>query len=451
MLRLIIILSILIFSSSCIVAQKTSKLLFTPTSIIEKWSGIKQMGNVLSEPRSKSMAHDSLGNLYIAGYIDGTNGLDGLALIGQKDVYLTKYGPSGVIQWSKKFGAVGAFADISQGSLLVDDQNNLYLSFASNGHVDSGLTPIAAVDTYIMKFDLNGNKIWSKNFSSADLTAGIWAQGSTIDSSGNIIITGWSVGSFDGNPVVGTQDAFILKLDRNGSKIWSKQIGVASGATNITSISSDSSKNIYISGSVDRADSGTNGVIYKFDQSGNQLWTNQQGAVGVYIQYNSMLVDNIGGVYLVGTGNGSFNGHILTGVSDAFIMKINANNSTTSWFSSLGNNASSSVGIGNIMSDGTSLYIAGSTDGPFVGLGILGIKDSFLISYDLLGVKKWLRQIGMSGASVNQGTLDINFDNINNGYSLYLSGDTTVPLNGGSQLGLTDIYIAKFDSAGNRY
>jgi hypothetical protein len=74
---------------------------------------------------------DSFGNVFIAGQTGG--GLDGNALTGSKDVYLTKYSAQGVRQWTKQLGVASGTVTLSD--LVIDSSGRLYIS----GSTDRGL------------------------------------------------------------------------------------------------------------------------------------------------------------------------------------------------------------------------------------------------------------------------------------------------------------------------
>ena len=69
----------------------------------------------------------------------------------------------------------------------------------------------------------------------------------TSDSSGNVYVTGYTQGSLDGNTSAGGWDLFVLKYNSSGTKQWTKQLGTSIGS----GITSDSSGNLYVTGSTE--------------------------------------------------------------------------------------------------------------------------------------------------------------------------------------------------------
>ena len=108
-------------------------------------------------------------------------------------------------------------------------------------------THVGNKDIFIVKFDASLNREWTKQIgtSSDDESYGV-----THDSLGNIYIIGYTQGNLDNNVRKGTgndKDYFILKYDENGNKIWSRQGGT--DAEDIAyDVAKDSLDNIYIAG-----------------------------------------------------------------------------------------------------------------------------------------------------------------------------------------------------------
>lgn len=72
--------------------------------------------------------------------------------------------------------------------------------------------------------------------------------GITSDSSGNVYVTGSTVGALDGNTSAGGYDLFVVKYNSSGVKQWTQQLG-ASSTDIANSITIDSSGHLYVTGS----------------------------------------------------------------------------------------------------------------------------------------------------------------------------------------------------------
>ena len=89
-------------------------------------------------------------------------------------------------------------------------------------------------------------------------------------------------------------------------------------------------------------------------------------------------------------------------------------------------------------------YVAGSTSGGLNGNTQTGAVDFFIAKYDTSGTVTWLKQQGVAG------------DNDLNAYAIavdpsgnsYVAGETNVGVDGNTQVGLVDYSIANYNSSG---
>lgn len=242
---------------------------------------------------------DSLGYVYVTGRFEGTVDFDpgpGIQnLIGSNwEIFLQKLDSDGNLVWVKKFGSTGS--DSGRG-LVLDQQNNLYLSGSYSGTVDfdSGpgvisLTSAGSTDIFVVKMDTAGNCIWARSAGGTALDIGLSVN---VDPMGNVICGGFFGGTADFEPgagitnlvSAGSDDAFVWKLDANGSFQWAKKIGGA-GDDEAWSVCTDVSGNIYHTGwfeGMADLDPGAaiqnftsagqeEGYLQKLDPSGNLIW-----------------------------------------------------------------------------------------------------------------------------------------------------------------------------------
>ncbi|MBO8014153.1 SBBP repeat-containing protein, partial [Leptospira interrogans] len=75
-------------------------------------------------------------------------------------------------------------------------------------------------DLFVTKYDTGGNKQWTRLLGVAgQITQG---NGVAFDSSGNIYLTGRTSGNLDGQALSGIQDLFVTKYDTGGNKQWTR-------------------------------------------------------------------------------------------------------------------------------------------------------------------------------------------------------------------------------------
>ena len=152
----------------------------------------------------------------------------------------------------------------------------------------------------------------------------------TVDSSGNIYVTGYTTGGLDNNTYLGNIDIFLVKYDSSGVKQWTRQLGTSNSDAG-TGVTVDSSDNIYVTGSTKGGLDGNSNAtgsswdyfLVKYNSSGVKQWTEQHGSVanevlGVNGYYTDLgqgvTVDSSDNIYVTGTTN--------YGGNDIFLVKF---------------------------------------------------------------------------------------------------------------------------------
>ena len=67
----------------------------------------------------------------------------------------------------------------------------------------------------LVKYNSSGTRQWTKQLGSSSTD---WGYDVTTDSSGNIYVTGNTLGNLDGNTNSGDEDIFLVKYDSSGTK-----------------------------------------------------------------------------------------------------------------------------------------------------------------------------------------------------------------------------------------
>ncbi|BDA77368.1 hypothetical protein LPTSP3_g02980 [Leptospira kobayashii] len=288
-------------------------------------SGNKQwtrlLGVASAETTGNAITSDGSGYIYITGYTQGN--LDGQTLTGSKDLFITKYDSNGNKQWTKLLGVASA-STFARG-IISDNSGTLYITGTTNGNLD-GQTKTGSNDMVIAKFDNNGNKEWIRLLGVTNSTTE--GFGIVRDSSSNIYITGNTQGNLDGQTLAGSKDLFVVKYDANGNKQWTKLSGVTNGhITEVLTITNDSFGNVYTAGSTTGGLDGqtiTGGkdlFVVKYDKNGNKQWTRLMGVASSGTNSYGIVSDSFGYLYTTGSTSGNLDGQIKTGGEDLFIVK----------------------------------------------------------------------------------------------------------------------------------
>ncbi len=380
----------------------------------------KSMDQAISSSAwGSSITIDAIGNIYTTGNFSGTIDFDpgpGVFNLSSfdtivTDIFVSKLDSSGNFIWAKQItSSIESWGYAS--CISTDDSGNVFTTGNFHGTVDFDPGPgnfnftIIGYDIFISKLDSSGNFVWAKEFAGTNFTRG---SSIIIDVFGNVYTTGLfgSTTDFDPGPghciltSEGYQDIFISKLNSSGDFIWAKRIGGADWDLGL-SVTSDSSGNVYMTGSFEGTvdfDPGPgtftfissgggyrNPFISKFDSSGNFIWAKHieatSAASGV-----SITTDIHGDVYATGNffgtadfdpGPATFN--LTSTYGDAFVIKLDSSGNFI-WAGQMGGNAQGIYGWGNsvIVNAAGEIYIAGGFYGTVdfdPGTGIYNLTST---------------------------------------------------------------------------
>jgi len=273
---------------------------------------IKQFGSSFSD-QATGISTDSSGNSHVTGSTYNRSS-------GSNDAFIAKYDPSGTQVWIKQFGT---FSSDEAYGISTDSSGNIYVTGSTSGNLPNN-SSLGGKDAFIAKYDPSGTQVWIKQFGSIGDDE---ATAISTNSSGNVYVTGSTSGSFPGNSYFGGEtDSFIGKYDANGNQLWVKQFG-SSGDDEATGISTDSSGNVYVTGYTNATLpgksklGGKDAFVAKYDASGNQLWVKQFGSIGDD-EATAISTNSSGNVYVTGSTSGSLPGKSNLGDSDAFAVEF---------------------------------------------------------------------------------------------------------------------------------
>jgi hypothetical protein len=265
--------------------------------------------------------------------------------------------------------------------------------------------------------------------------------GVALDGSGNIYIAGSTGGNLDGNISEGLLDIFLTKFGSSGNRIGSKQFGTP-GDDVAYGIAIDTSGNIYITGSTGgnlgaTSAGGLDIFLAKFDSSGNRIFTQQFGTNQDDVAYG-IAIDTSGNIYITGSTGGNL-GAASAGGLDIFLAKFDSSGNRI-FTQQFGTNQDD-IGYGVVPDNSGKIYITGSTKG-ILGSSSFGLLDVFLAKFNSSGVNQLIVQFGSGQDDVGYSIGLSGVDNI------YITGSTAGNLPGNTSSGLTDIFLAKFNSSG---
>ena len=338
------------------------------------------------------------------------------------------------VEWIQQLGSTET--DASE-SVAVDAFGNIYISGWTFGDFD-GETNGGNIDAFLTKYDSSGAKQWTQLIGSTWLDRGTSVA---VDTSGNVFISGYTGNDLDGNTNAGQGDAFLIKYDTSGTKLWTRLFG-SSQAERSFSVALDNAGNAYIAGHTDldlTFGEQYDAFLTKYDTSGTQLWTRQLGTSSTDESY-SAVVDGSNNIIIAGRTDGGLDGNTNVGGYDAFVAKYDSsgNKLWTQQFGTTVDDDAESVAVdalGNI-------YISGHTLGGLDGNANYGGEDAYLTKYDDSGTQLWTRQIGSTG---DERSYFVTVDALGD---IFITGFTTGDLDGNTSNGGYDVFLTKYDPSG---
>jgi heat shock protein HslJ len=323
----------------------------------------------------------------------------------------------------------------SNRTFTVDPTDNLSFSTTYKIRVTTGVK------------DRAGNTLSSQwTTSTGFVTSSVvsWSGTQQLGSSVNDYGSGVTVDSSGNVYVAGTA---LYKFDSSGNQLWSQNPGAMSQG-----VDNDSSGNIYVTGHTGggldgNTNSGYNDIfLVKYNSSGVKQWTKQLGtSSGDY--GNGVAADSSDNIYVTGYTFGGLDGNTKSGIclncSDIFLVKYNSSG-TKQWTKQLGA-LLDDRGHGVTVDSSNNIYVTGHTNAVVVGLDgntNSGGYDVFLVKYNSSGTKQWTKQLGTSTDDYGNGVAADSSDNI------YVTGNTGGGLDGNTNLGDSDIFLVKYNSDG---
>lgn len=338
--------------------------------------------------------------------------------------------------WTVQTGT--AAADVA-GAVAVDAGGNVYLVGSSAGSLD-GATSAGIFDAVLVKYDRFGSKLWSRQFGSRadDLALAV-----VVDNSGNVYVGGTTDGRMDGAPPSAVSGAFVAKYDSAGSRQWIRQM--QSGQTDmVRSLAVDAAGDViavgYTTGSLfaQYAGGGSDAFLMKIDSAGDLKWGRQFGTARTD-NAGGVAVDAQRNVFLVGY---TYGGSTNAGSADVLVAKYDADG-VSQWVQQFGT-AGLDVAAGVAIGPAGSLFVVGRTEAALAGEAHAGGLDAFVARLNTSGQLEWLRLIGSSGDEMARGLA------VDAAGNVMVVGETKGALQSGAAAGATDGFLAKFDPSGAR-
>ena len=245
--------------------------------------------------------------------------------------------------WNTFLGSSTGFC--SGRNIVVDTSGNVYVTGESSATWGSPVRPFAGWrDAFVAKLNKNGALLWNTFLGGP--TYADYGIGIVVDTNGNVYVAGYSNASWGSpiRPFVGSDDAFVAKLNDSGALQWNTFLG-GSGADRGTDIALDTGGNIYVAGysnaswgSPVRPFAGYDDAFAaELNNSGALQWNTFLGGSTKDDLCFDIAVDMSGNVYVAGDSYATWGSPVrpFAGIDDVFAAKLN-NSGALQWNTFLG-------------------------------------------------------------------------------------------------------------------
>src|SRR5690606_18536148 len=337
---------------------------------------------------------------------------------GNPDCYTVKYSSDGTLLWERYYS--GSPSGIDYGNVItVDENENVYV-----GGFGAGSSAIW--DLFILKYNANGDTVWTRRWGSPIPNYSAYAYAITLDNQDNVYVTGfhsdgWSGGEFltlkynsSGilqwyrtykGPGVSIDYAYDIKVDNSGNvfitgfsggennfhdmttikysstgdSLWVRRYnGSANDNDYAYRLDFDSQGNVYVTGTSVENGTGNDITIIKYSTNGDVLWIKHYNGPGNGYDggWVSLKIDDLDNIFIASN-------HTTTNGMDCVTLKYNSDG-TLLWTSSYNGPGNGGDLLQCItLDDSSNVYVSGFAAGN-------GLSDIVTIKYDSSGNEKWV-------------------------------------------------------------
>jgi len=296
------------------------------------------------------------------------------------DLIISKLDKFGNIIWENTYNGSSNLTDFGT-AVCVDQGNNVIV-------VGATLNSTQNYDFIIIKYDTDGNLIWTQTFNGSGNNYDV-PTAVTADINSNIFVIGASMGGTT------LTDYLTLKLDSLGNVIWNSNYNYNNFYEIPSGIVIDTSGNIFVSGASASGFNNWDYAVVEYSSTGIEQNVYRHTATGAgYDKPTGFKRDINGNLFLTGIAFNSSNSSY-----DGKTMMLDAN-LIPQWINYTGDSLSDASNCIEIDDQGNT-YVAG-----FIATQTQG-KNYFITKYDISGATVWTRTSDLSGKLTDDQILDI--------------------------------------------
>jgi len=301
----------------------------------------------------------------------------------------TSFGAAGYDAWVLKLDAAGNVDWQKRCGWDYDDYARSVRQTRDGGYVVTGKFCLgfgSDWDLWVLRLNVDGTIVWQKRYRGADWGSETgFAVRQTAD--GGYVVAGYTI-SFG----VDEEDAWLLKLDDNGTIAWQKTYGGA-GSERARAIAQTADGGYVVAGETDSFGAGERDVwVLKLDANGNILWQKTYGGAGN--EWARAIEQTTDSGYVVAGDTDSFG----AGKADMWLLKLN----TAGAIADCG-----IIGTSNVVPSDTSATTVEVPDKP-VDTNATGDTPTFVVTNTSASSAYQCSQFGYAKGDVNgDGLIDL--------------------------------------------
>jgi hypothetical protein len=174
--------------------------------------------------RAKAMARGPDGSMFVIA--DATSRTNGITPKAASDVLLMKYDTSGQVVWSR---ALGSAAPAEGFSIAVGANGTIAVVGAVDGRADKAITTVGeGRDSFVATFDSEGRDLWYHQQGALGTDS---ATHVAVSDDGQVYVTGQTVESYGDSATLGGTDTYLQAFDAFGAVKYTTTIGTSGDDT----------------------------------------------------------------------------------------------------------------------------------------------------------------------------------------------------------------------------
>ncbi len=248
---------------------------------------------VPGDSHATAVAVDGSGNLFVTGSSWSGRSYDCVTIA---------YSSAGAPLWTNRYNRLGETDDQAR-AVAVDGSGNVFVTGSSSGSGVSGYATFA--------YSGAGVPLWTNRYTAPGNSVD-FATAVAVDGSGNVFVTGKSSLSSNRDPF-GSSDYATIKYSSAGVPLWiNRYDGPGNDNDEATAVAVDASGNVFVTGRSVGSGVGHAYATIKYSGAGMPLWTNRYSGLGDS-HATAVAVDGSGNLFVTGySWSGNFSTSVFT-------------------------------------------------------------------------------------------------------------------------------------------